>query len=154
MNTVVERKLYKKVNSFVRSFNPTVRLTIEQDEFCYQVDKNVIMLDLNEIIFVPSDEKIDKQVLKENGFIFDISMPTFFLLHEVAHSLLDQKDFEMYKMQKGALSLIECDYERHRLYRQIDDEKMADELAYKLYLHNYDFVKDFDRMILEIIGDA
>jgi hypothetical protein len=154
MNTIIERKLYKKINTFIRSFNPTVRLKIENDEFAYDLKTNSVIIDLDEIIFIPHDEALDKKVLKENGFIFDISMPTFFLLHEVAHSLLNQNDFEMYKMQKGAISLIECDYTRHKLYREIDDEKQADRLAYDLYLHNYDFVKSFDRTILEIIGEA
>jgi hypothetical protein len=153
METTLERKLFKKVYKFIRSFNPTLRLKLQEEEFCYAIDFNTVMLDLNEIIFEADDEFMDKQILKEKGFLLDISMPTFYLLHEIAHSMLDQNNFEMYKLQKSALSLIECDYTLNKLYREIDDEKKADQFAYNLYLHNYDYVRKFDKEIMEIINN-
>ena len=152
MKVAKERKMFRNISKFIRTFNPKARLLIQEDEFCFEPETQTIVIDLNEIFFVPIDEAIDKRVLKENGFLFDISIPTFYILHEIAHSLLNHKDLEDYILKSSALSLIEDTYEKTKLYKNIKEEKEADQLAYNLYLHNYNFVKEFDKQILDLLN--
>ena len=68
MKVAKERKMFRNISKFIRTFNPKARLFIQENEFCFEPETQTIVIDLNEIFFVPIDEAIDKRVLKRKWF--------------------------------------------------------------------------------------
>lgn len=103
--------------------------------------------------------KAVKKLYKSYGWKVDVSMGTFAVLHELGHCLTapsyDDLDKEMeaynYKQIKLAIKKLEP-YKEMKEYRKIRIERDADLTAYAIYKANRKLIKEYDKKLLQVLG--
>lgn len=147
------RKIELEIRRFVYKVNPKIRVVFHDNSMESDSLNGTIFLNIDEFLYLFDDEKAIKQVLKENGMIFDVMLPTFMVLHEIGHVQTIKKYRspirQLMLYSKGCDKLVEIGnpYEKLKKYYQLKLEKDANNYAYNFYLHNYNFVKQFDEKI-------
>lgn len=147
------KKIERKIKSFVRSIDPSIQVMFHDGAMESEAQNKRIFINVDEFLYVFDDEPDHIQVMKEKGYIIDIMLPTYILLHEIGHV----KMFEQYP-NRAVLNRqyeIEVDrvvkkyegIERLRQYKNLKLERDADKFAYNYYLHNYEKVKKFDALM-------
>lgn len=152
------RILKDLIRKFIKEIDPTIRTVFHDDKMESTPIQRIVFINIDEFLYVYDDEKLHKQVLKEKGMLLDIELPIFILLHEIGHI----KSIENYKTKRALLRQYEnqvrltcpkiLTVDDLRKYKNIKLEKMADDYAYNFYLHNYNFVKEFDKQILDLLN--
>lgn len=146
------RTMELKIRRFINKIDPTIRVVFHDGAMESASLEKTIFVNIDEFLYIFDNECEHLQVLREKGMLIDILLPVYILLHEVGHI----KTIKKYVSPRGMLrqykekSKIVSKYkgiERLRMYKKIHLEKDADEYAYNFYIHNYDFVKQFDNEI-------
>jgi len=151
------RLLEKEIKEFTKQVSPETFVNFHKGFMESDVMTRQIFVNTDEFIYEFNDEKLHLQIMKENGLITDILLPTYILLHEIGHvvsfkkyvakrALLRQYETQMLRIYSNLRGL-----ERMREYKKLKLERDADNFAYSYYLHNYDFVKAFDNKVRELI---
>jgi hypothetical protein len=149
--------LERKIIMFVRSIDASIGIVFHDGDMESEAENKRLFINIDEFLYTYDDEPDHIQVMKEKGFIIDIMLPTYILLHEIGHvkmreqyanaKLLDYHyDYEVNKLVKEYQGL-----ERLRKYKSLKLEHDADRYAYNYYIHNYDKVKIFDNIIREML---
>lgn len=150
-----EKALKRKIVKFVKSIDKEICVVFHDDGMESMPLQKIIFVDLEDFIFIHSDEEIHRKVLKQKGYIIDIMIPTYYILHEIGH-------IETLKQQVAKFGLIRqymrCSSkvkglteENLKRYKQNRLEQLADNYAYNYYLHNYKKVQDFNQKILNLV---
>lgn len=100
-----------------------------------------------------------KKLYKSYGWKVDVSMGTFAVLHELGHCLtapsyedLD-KEHETYNYKQIQIILKKLNpYQEMKEYRKIRLERDADLTAYAIYKKNRKLIKEYDKKLLEVMG--
>lgn len=152
------RKLKDLIGKFIKEIDPTIRTVFHDGKMESAPIQRIVFINIDEFLYVYDDEKLHKQVLKEKGMLLDIELPIFILLHEIGHI----KSIENYKTKRALLRQYEnqvrftcpkiSTIDDLRKYKNIKLEKMADDYAYNFYLHNYNFVKELNKQILDLLN--
>lgn len=103
--------------------------------------------------------KAVKKLYKGYGWKVDVSMGTFAILHELGHCLtapsyedLD-KEHEAYNYKQVKIILQKLDpYKEMKEYRKIRLERDADLTAYAIYKKNRKLIKEYDKKLLQVLG--
>lgn len=152
------RNLQREIRKFVRQINPNIKIVFGGEVMESDNLNETVFINADEFLYQYDDEKNHLQVMKEKGFIIDIMLPTYTLLHEIGHVVA----FKNYLAKRALLSQYQNQVngivknlkgiERLRAYKNLKLEKDADEWAYIYYLHNYKFVKSFDEKVRAYIA--
>jgi hypothetical protein len=151
------RKLKKEIKEFIKKVSPETFVNFHKGNMESDVMTREIFVNIDEFLYEFEDEKSHLQIMKENGLITDILLPTYILLHEIGHvvsfkkyvakrALLRQYNTQVVNIYNTLKGL-----KRMREYKKLKLERDADNFAYNYYLHNYNFVKEFDNKIRELI---
>jgi len=149
--------LKKEIKDFVKEIDPSVFVQFHRGNMESDNLSKTVYININEFVYEPNDESLHLQVMKENGLITDILLPTYILLHEIGHVVSFQKYMAKRALLRQYSNQVINIYEnlkgleRMRAYKKLKLEKDADNFAYKFYLHNYEFVKGFDQKVRELI---
>jgi hypothetical protein len=152
------KKLERKILAFVRSIDPSISVEFHDGSMESESINKRIFINIDEFLYTYDDEPDHIQVMKENGFVIDIMLPTYILLHEIGHvkmreryknpsALEQQYDYQVNKIVSNYQGL-----DRLRRYKALKLERDADKYAYDYYLHNYDKVKVFDDIIKKLMA--
>ena len=152
------KKLERKILAFVRSIDPSISVEFHDGSMESESINKRIFVNIDEFLYTYDDEPDHIQVMKENGFVIDIMLPTYILLHEIGHvkmreryknpsALEQQYDYQVNKIVSNYQGL-----DRLRRYKALKLEQDADKYAYDYYLHNYDKVKVFDDIIKKLMA--
>jgi hypothetical protein len=151
------RKIERMIRNFVREIDPNVRVVFHDGDMESDGTKQTIYVNVDEFLYTYDDEQNHLQVMKENGLLIDILVPTYIILHEIGHVVNDRKYkylnamLMQYHYKVNELVKRYDGIELLRKYKQLKLEKDADEFAYKYYLHNYNFIKKFDDEIRAVL---
>jgi hypothetical protein len=147
------RKLEILIRKFIYQIDKNIRVVFHDDEMESASLEKTVFMNVDEFIYKFDNEDLHIRIMKEKGMLIDILLPTFILLHEIGHC----KTINRYVSPLGKLRQFETKrdnliknlngYELLKTYKYLDLEKDADEYAYNFYLHNYTFVKKFDKEI-------
>jgi hypothetical protein len=149
------KKLERNIIRFVRSVEPSIKVVFHNGAMESDSLNKRLYINKDEFIYTFSDEVDHKAIMKENGLVIDIMLPTYILLHEIGHivsfkryntsRVLDQytKAVDGLVKQFKGLELL-------RKYKALKLEREADNYAYSYYIHNYAKVKALDTAILEL----
>lgn len=153
----MKNKLQREIIKLVRSIDTTISVVFHDGVMESESVNKRIYINLDEFGYVYDDEPDHIQVMKENGYVIDIMLPTYILLHEVGHV----KMYERYKNKKRLEHIYEksvkeivANYqglERLRRYKALKLERDADRFAYNYYIHNYEHIKSFDNKIRSLL---
>lgn len=103
--------------------------------------------------------KAVKKLYKDYGWQIDVSMGTFAILHELGHCLtapsyknLDN-EMDTYTHKQFKLMIKKLDaYAEMKEYRKIRIERDADLTAYAIYKKNRKLIKEYDKKLLQVLG--
>jgi hypothetical protein len=149
------KKLQRNIIRFVRSVEPSIQVVFHDGPMESDSLNKRIYINTDEFIYTFSDEVDHKAVMKENGLVIDIMLPTYILLHEIGHVVSFKKYhtsrlLEQYEKAVDSLVKQFNGLELIRKYKALKLEREADNYAYSYYIHNYDKVKALDTAILEL----
>lgn len=153
----MREQLKREIIRLVRKIDPSISVNFHDGNMESESVNNKIFINLDEFLYTYDDEPDHLQVMRENGLVIDIMLPTYILLHEIGHI----KMYRTYKSKKR----LELAYERNmeyivsnyhgldrlRRYKALKLERDADKFAYYYYLHNYDMIKSFDKKIKSLL---
>lgn len=129
----------------------------EGDTFSSDTFNRVAYLGLDEFFYKYDDEDYHNIIMKEMGYIIDISLQTYAFLHELGHIItIDKYDNwldvsnEYYRMNFAIVNSKMDRLSQLRAYKKLPLELDADEWAYRHYQENKDAVMELDRKIWEI----
>jgi hypothetical protein len=150
------RKIENMIRKFVSQVEPNVRVIFHDGDMESDSLNAVIYINVDEFLYTFSDEKNHLQIMRENGLLTDILVPTFIVLHEIGHvatarNYKTKRVFDQYEKQVDGLVKRYKGLELLRKYKGLKVEREADKFAYNYYLHNYNFVKDFDNQIRALL---
>jgi hypothetical protein len=151
------RLLEKEIRDFVKEIDPSVFVQFHRGNMESDNLSKTVYIDTDEFVYEFDDESLHLQVMRENGLITDILLPTYILLHEIGHVVSFQKYVAKRALLRQYSSQVVNIYntlkglDRMRAYKNLKLEKDADNFAYKFYLHNYEFVKAFDQKVRELV---
>lgn len=153
----MREKLKREIIRLVRQVDPTISVNFHNGNMESESVNNKIFINVDEFLYTYDDEPDHLQVMRENGLVIDIMLPTYILLHEIGHI----KMYRTYKRKKRLelayernMEYIVANYqglERLRRYKALKLERDADRFAYYYYLHNYDMIKSFDKKIKSLL---
>jgi hypothetical protein len=149
------KKLQRNIIRFVRSVEPSIQVVFHDGPMESDSLNKRIYINTDEFIYTFSDEVDHKAVMKENGLVIDIMLPTYILLHEIGHVVSFKKYntshlLEQYEKAVDGLVKQFKGLELLRKYKALKLEREADKYAYSYYIHNYAKVKALDTAILEL----
>jgi hypothetical protein len=149
------KKLQRNIIRFVRSVEPSIQVVFHDGPMESDSLNKRIYINTDEFIYTFSDEVDHKAVMKENGLVIDIMLPTYILLHEIGHVVSFKKYntsrlLEQYEKAVDGLVKQFNGLELIRKYKALKLEREADNYAYSYYIHNYAKVKALDTAILEL----
>ena len=149
--------LERKILAFVRSIDPSISVIFHDGNMESEAETKRIYINTSEFLYIYDDEPDHIHIMKENGLIIDILLPTYILLHEIGHvkmrqtyknpKVLDRR----YAFNVNRIVQQHEGLERLRLYKKLKLERDADRYAYDYYLHNYPKVKAFDNHVRHIL---
>lgn len=152
--------LERKIMSFVRSIDPSISIIFHDGNMESEAQNKRIFINISEFLYIYDDEPDHIQVMKENGMLIDILLPTYILLHEIGHvkmrqtyknpKVLDKR----YAFNVNRIVQKHKGLERLRLYKKLKLEKDADQYAYDYYIHNYPKVKAFDNYVRKLLATS
>ena len=153
----MRESIKRQIIKLIRKVDPSISVNFHDGNMESESINSKIFVNVDEFLHIYDDEKDQLQVMKENGYIIDIMLPTYILLHEIGHI----QRYRTYKNKKRLgmmyeknMKYIVDNYEgvdRLRRYKALKLERDADKFAYKYYLHNYDMIKSFDDKIKTIL---
>ena len=153
----MREQLKREIIRLVRKVDPTISVNFHNGNMESESVNNKIFINVDEFLYTYDDEPDHLQVMRENGLVIDIMLPTYILLHEIGHI----KMYRTYKRKKRLelayernMEYIVANYqglERLRRYKALKLERDADRFAYYYYLHNYDMIKSFDKKIKSLL---
>lgn len=153
----MKNKLQREILRLIRAIDREISVVFHDGSMESESANKRIYINTDEFNFVYDDEPDHIQVMKENGLIIDIMLPTYILLHEIGHVKMYERYTNArrldYEYEKN-MDYIVKNYqglERLRLYKALKLERDADMFAYSYYLHNYDKVKAFDNKIKDLL---
>lgn len=154
----MKNKLQREIIKLVRAIDKNIGVVFHDGFMESESINKRIYINLDEFSYVFDDEPQHLQVMKENGFVIDVLLPTYILLHEIGHVKMYERYANPRKMDyeyEKNMDYIVKNYEgldRLRHYKALKMERDADLFAYNYYLHNYERVKAFDNMVRQMIG--
>jgi ABC-type proline/glycine betaine transport system ATPase subunit len=153
----MKNKLQREILRLVRAIDREISVVFHDGSMESESVNKRIYINVDEFAFVYDDEPDHIQVMKENGFVIDIMLPTYILLHEIGHVKMYERyqnprklDYEYEKNMDYIVKNYQG-LERLRLYKALKLERDADMFAYSYYLHNYDKVKAFDNKVKDLL---
>ena len=149
------KKLQRSIIRFVRSVEPSIQVVFHDGPMESDTLNKRVYINTDEFIYAFSDEADHKAVMKENGLVIDIMLPTYILLHEIGHVVSFKRYntsrlLEQYAKAVDGLVVQFKGLELLRKYKALKLEREADNYAYNYYIHNYDKVKALDYELQEI----
>ena len=140
------------IEKFVHSFDSDIKVEWHDGPIESSILDKTIYLNIDEFLYKYSDEAIHKQVLKEQGYILDIELHTFKILHELGHVLSADKvsyeDLLLYEAMVKEIAKLKEPY-RMRAYHSLRLERDANRVGYSLYMHHYPRVRALNYLIQE-----
>ena len=140
------------IEKFVHSFDSDIKVEWHDGPIESSILDKTIYLNIDEFLYEYSDEALHKQVLKEQGYILDIELPTFKILHEMGHIMSAHKvsyeDLLLYEAMVKAIATLKEPI-RMQTYHSLRLERDANRVGYSLYMHHYPRVKALNYLIKE-----
>jgi hypothetical protein len=140
------------IEKFVHSFDSDIKIVWHDGPIESSILDKTIYLNIDEFLYEYSDEALHKQVLKEQGYILDIELHTFKILHEMGHVMSAYKvsydDLLLYEAMVKEIAKLK-EPRRMRAYHSLRLERDANRIGYSLYMHHYPRVKALNYLIKE-----
>jgi hypothetical protein len=151
------KKLERNIIRFVRSIEPSIKVVFHDGAWESDIIGKQVFVNIDDFFFSFTDENEHLEIMRENGFVVDVMLPTYILLHEVGH-IMSAKNYKRSPMlmldeyEKSVNGLVKHfrGLELLRKYKALKLERDADRYAYDYYIHNYKKVKALDSAIQEI----
>jgi hypothetical protein len=153
----MKNKLERQIVRLVRAIDKNIGVVFHDEHMESESQNKRIFINTDEFAYVFSDEADHLQVMRENGLLLDILLPTYILLHEIGHVKMYERYAEPSKLNQEYEKNMEYIVRNHegldrlRLYKALKLERDADLFAYNYYLHNYEKVKAFDNKVRDLI---
>ena len=148
-------QLTEVVEGFIRGIDPTVKVIWHDGAMESSILDNTLYLNVEDFLYESANEDVLVSVLKELGYIFDISVPTFMVLHELGHLLSRSaikgdvvEHLALYELSVKHIAKLKEPY-RMQAYYRLYLERLANEKANEIYMHAYPRVKALDYLIKE-----
>lgn len=143
------------VEGFIRGIDDSVKVVWHDGAMESSILDNTLYLNVEDFLYEVANEDVMFSVLKELGYIFDVSMPTFMVLHELGHILSRSaikgdvsEHLALYELSVSHISTLKEPL-RMRTYYRLYLERLANEKANEIYMHAYPRVKALDYLIKE-----
>jgi hypothetical protein len=153
----MKNKIQREIIRLVRAIDKNIGVVFHEENMESESQNKRIFINVDEFGYVFDDEADHLQVMRENGLLLDIMLPTYILLHEIGHVKMYEHYANPRKLNyeyEKNMDYIVKNYrglDRLRLYKALKLERDADRYAYDYYLHNYEKVKAFDKKIRSLI---
>jgi hypothetical protein len=138
------------IEKFVRSFDSDIKIEWHDGPIESSILDKTIYLNIDEFLYKYSDEDTHLAILKEQGYLLDIALPTFKILHEMGHvmSPTSLNTLLTYEQSVAEISKLKEPH-RTRAYHALELERVANRKAYDIYLHHYPRVRALNYLIKE-----
>lgn len=153
----MKNKIQREIIRLVRAIDKNIGVVFHEENMESESLTKRIFINVDEFGYVFDDESDHLQVMRENGLLLDIMLPTYILLHEIGHVKMRERYMNPrkldYEYEKNMDYIVKNHYglDRLRLYKALKLERDADRYAYSFYLHNYEKIKAFDKKIRTLI---